>query len=110
MKMKQMCLKVQKHLQKLADDRLIALVSDHRLSVRNLALKYEAVRSLKKDEKFIEDNVVLLQELNLYEDDITFEINTVLEQDFHRKAGTQLYLEKMEKKWSVGLQQIGTTI
>ena len=89
---------VQKHLQKLADDRLIALVSDHRLSVRNLALKYEAVRSLKKDEKFIEDNVVLLQELNLYEDDITFEINTVLEQDFSPESqNTSVFGENGEK-------------
>ena len=91
-------IEVQKHLQKLADDRLIALVSDHKLSVRNLALKYEAVRSLKKDEKFIEDNVVLLQELNLYEDDITFEINTVLEQDFSPESqNTSVFGENGEK-------------
>lgn len=74
--------KIQKHLQQLSDDRLVVLVSEHKLSVRELALKYEAVDSLKKDEKFIEDNVVLLQELNLYEEDIAFEINTVLERDF----------------------------
>ncbi len=53
----------------------------------------------------------LLQELNLYEDDITFEINTVLDRIFHRKAkNTSVFGENGEKKWSVGLQQIGTTI
>ena len=72
----------QQHLQELTDDRLIALVSKNNLSVCDLVLKYEAVNSLKKDEKFIEDNIVLLQELNLYEEDISFEINSALEQDF----------------------------
>lgn len=79
--------KIQKHLADLSDNRLIVLVSKRKLSVRKLALKYEAVNSLKKDEKFMEDNIVLLQELNLYEEDIVFEINTVLEHDFLPEGG-----------------------
>ena len=41
---------------------------------------------------------MLLQELNLYEDDITFEINTVLEQDFSPESrNTAVFGENGEK-------------
>lgn len=74
--------KVQEHLKELQDERLVILLSEKNFSMREKVLKYEAVHALRKDGKFIEDNAVLLQELKLYEEDLAFEINAALEQDY----------------------------
>ncbi len=73
---------VQRQLDRLGDIRVLALVSENAFSLGELLLKYEAVRALKHDSKFIEENILLLQELQLCEEDIAFEINARMEADF----------------------------
>jgi hypothetical protein len=73
---------VQEHLNQLSDPRLVVLVSEKPLHQRELILKYEAVMMLEQDAGFIEENKVLLQELILCENDIAFEINARLEENF----------------------------
>ena len=70
---------IQKQLDKLADKRILVLVSDQRFDKEELLLRYQAVMTLKGDKRFIEENEVLLQELELCVEDIRFEINIYLE-------------------------------
>ena len=65
---------IQKQLDKLADKRILVLVSDQRFDKEELLLRYQAVMTLKGDKRFIEENEVLLQELELCAEDIRFEI------------------------------------
>lgn len=74
--------RLQSHLDSLNDERVILLVSEKIFEAETLMERYEAVRGLKQDEKFIEGNQVLLQELALYEEDIAFEINAVVEKNY----------------------------
>lgn len=79
--------RVKEQLEKLGDIRILALVSDHGFSFGELLLKYEAVRALMCDDGFIEENVLLLQELELCGEDIAFEINARMEEDFLAENG-----------------------
>ena len=79
--------KVEEQLERLGDIRILALVSDNGFSLGELLLKYEAVRALQSDAGFIEENVLLLQELELCGEDIAFEINARMEEDFLAENG-----------------------
>ena len=73
---------VQQHLEELGDIRVLALLSELPFTQRENLVRLSAIETLKKDEGFIEDNDVLLQELYLYEEDLIFEINAALEEAF----------------------------
>lgn len=94
--------RVEAQLEKLGDIRILALVSDNGFSLGELLLKYEAVRALKCDAGFIEENVLLLQELELCGEDIAFEINARMEEDFLAQNGhvTVLRVGKKPKRCS----------
>ena len=74
--------RIRTHLETLQDKRVLALVSDHAFSQRENLTRLAAIQMLKKDETFVSENDVLLQELYLYEEDLIFEINVALEEDF----------------------------
>lgn len=93
---------VRQQLERLGDIRIIALVSDRGFSLGELLLKYEAVRALKCDSKFIEENVLLLQELELCEEDIAFEINARMEADFLAENGNATVLRVGRKPQKYG--------
>lgn len=64
------------------DDRIVVVIPDRIFSqVPNLR-RLAAIESLREQPQFIEENVVLQQELELYAEDIIFEINATLEEDF----------------------------
>lgn len=84
---------IQKQLDHLGDTRVVVLVSDVGFSLEELLLKYEAVQALKCDPKFIEENILLLQELDLCAEDIAFEINARMEQDFLSENGKVTVLQ-----------------
>lgn len=84
---------VQRQLERLGDVRVLALVSDNEFSIEELLLKYEAVQALKCDPKFIEENILLLQELELCAEDIAFEVNARMEQDFLSENGSVTVLQ-----------------
>ncbi len=73
---------VQQHLEELGDIRVLALLSELSFTQRENVVRLSAIETLKKDENFLEDNDVLLQELYLYEEDLIFEINAALEEAF----------------------------
>lgn len=64
------------------DNRIVVVVPDKVFSqVPNLR-RLAAIESLQEQPQFIEENIVLQQELELYAEDIIFEINATLEEDF----------------------------
>lgn len=73
---------------RLFDNRIVVVVPDKTFSqVFNLR-RLAAIESLQGQPQFIEDNIVLQQELELYAEDIIFEINATLEEDFAPGNGT----------------------
>lgn len=94
--------RVKEQLEKLGDIRILALVSDHGFSLGELLLKYEAVRALMCDDGFIEENVLLLQELELCGEDIAFEINARMEEDFLAENGQVTVLRVGEEPCKCG--------
>lgn len=89
---------IQKQLDKLADKRILVLVSDQRFDKEELLLRYQAVMTLKGDKRFIEENEVLLQELELCVEDIRFEINIYLEEHYLPESGKVIVLQTQKKK------------
>lgn len=85
--------KIKSHLNELGDIRLIVLVNVKPTDVEELLLKYNAVHALKADAGFIEENEILLQELELYEEDLSFEINAMIEQDYLPEYGNAQVLQ-----------------
>ena len=72
---------------RLADDRIVVLVT-HGVFDRGGSLRrYIAAQSLIKDKSFIEDNLVLEKELINYCDDISYEINRYLETAYNPESG-----------------------
>ncbi len=88
--------KIKEHLKALSDVRLVVLVNLKPANVEPLLLKYNAVHSLKNDTAFIDGNEILLQELELYEEDLSFEINAMLEQDYLPECGNVNILQPYE--------------
>lgn len=95
--------RIQRHLDELGDVRLLVMISTHAFFQEENLCKLESVRALKTNEKFIDGNEVLVQELNLYEEDLVFEINASLEEDFLPENHNVVILQK-EK-----LEQVGTS-
>lgn len=73
---------LQAHLDELGDGRVLLFLSDQSFAQRENLNRLQAIRTLKKDETFIDGNEVLLQELYLYEEDLVFEINVAIEENF----------------------------
>lgn len=91
---------IQQQLDKLADKRILVLVSGQSFEKEELLLRYQAVMVLKGDKRFIEENEILLQELELCAEDIRFEINIYLEEHYLPESGkvTILMAEKEKQK------------
>jgi len=71
----------------LSDDRVVVLCPSMSFGQEENIKKLLAVRKLKEDSDFIESNKVLMQELELYEEDILFEINARIEQLYMPQNG-----------------------
>lgn len=74
--------KVQRKMEELQDDRIVALLPEHPFDKTDSLKRLAAIHSLKEQPKLKEENKVLLRELELYEEDIQFEVNVSLERDF----------------------------
>lgn len=64
------------------DNRIVVVVPDKVFSQVSNLRRLAAIESLQEQPQFIEENIVLQQELELYAEDIIFEINATLEEDF----------------------------
>ena len=70
------------HLQELQDKRVLVIYPDEMFVQTKLLKKIMAIQMLKQSEEFLENNKALEQELGLYEEDLTFELNVWLEHYF----------------------------
>lgn len=75
------------HLRELNDERIIVLLPKEEFLLEQALLRLAAIRSLAQNDTFIEDNKVLRQELDLYEEDIRYEVNEKLKRDFMPENG-----------------------
>lgn len=95
------------HLQELGDPRLVVIYPEEMFRQVLLLKKIIAIEMLKHSEEFMENNKVLEQELNLYEEDLVFELNVWLEQyfmPFHGKCHV-LCTRKLYEKAEFSLQK-----
>lgn len=90
--------KVLRHLRELGDERIIVLLPKEEFVSEWALLRLAAVRSLAQDEHFIEENKALRQELDLYEEDIRYEVNERLKRDFMPENGGCYVLHTSRKE------------
>lgn len=69
-------------LEALGDPRILVVLPEEKFSQQENIEKLLAICDLKEDTVFLEENKALIQELSIYEEDLRFEINAALEQDF----------------------------
>lgn len=73
---------IKEHTQRLQEERIVVLVPQNTFSQTENLKRLLAVGALQENESLIEENKVLLQELKLYQEDLSFEINVALEESF----------------------------
>lgn len=88
--------RIRAHVEKLQEPRLVVLVSKNAFPLRHVVKRLEAVWALGTDPRFQTEHEVLEQELRLYEEDLTFEINGVLERDFLPEGGNTYIIQDGE--------------
>lgn len=90
---------VKKHLQELADDRLVVVCPKEKLKIQKQLKDYEIVHELKDNEVFANNNAVLMRELPLLIEDLTVDIENVLSALYDDESGTRIlrYSEKDHK-------------
>ena len=79
--------KIIHQVNKLNDKRIVVIYPENRFVQDKNIRKLLAVKQLIKNDRFIEDNQVLLSELKLYEEDLIFEINSFLEKSYMPENG-----------------------
>lgn len=84
---------LQQHLERLKDERILLLVSEKKFALDALLKRYEAVEKLMQEEALVDENKILLQELNLNKEDIAFEINSWMEENYLPENGNVLILQ-----------------
>lgn len=87
---------VKRKTAELSDSRVVVLYPQEEVLLESLVKKILAVRSLKEDKEFLEDNKALERELSMYEEDLLFECNADLEQEFLPMYGKCLVLHETE--------------
>lgn len=85
-------------LEELGDPRILVVLPDGKFAQQENIEKLLAICDLKEDSDFLVENRALLQELSLYEEDLRFEINAALEQDFFPLHGKCRFYHKKENK------------
>lgn len=92
---------VKAHFEELNDKRLILLIPTLTFDKEPLLRRLMAVQKLAGEESFLENNKVLAQELELYQEDLLFELNVYLEQCYLPERGNceVVYEGKVEKEY-----------
>lgn len=72
--------KIIEHLKELQDERVVVIYPKQSFLLTDILRKILSIHYLKHSSEFMEENKALEQELNLYEEDLLFELNAQLEQ------------------------------
>ncbi|MDD5936767.1 MAG: hypothetical protein PUC65_14575 [Clostridiales bacterium] len=79
------------HITELADDRIIVITSNRSLNINHLLDRYMAILKLKSDPDFMADNSVLMEEIEMYEEDIVHDVQLEIQSTFDLSlAGTRV--------------------
>ena len=78
---------VKEILQRLNDPRLIVVLPKQAFALEQKIRRFQVVKKLLADASFLEENRVLEQELELYQEDLMYEINHALEQQYLPENG-----------------------
>ncbi len=78
---------LQQKTDSLKDERIVVLAPIRTFDKTDCLRRFAAISSLRAQPRFAEENRVLLRELELYEEDIVFEVNAAMERDFIPGAG-----------------------
>ena len=92
---------IKTHLEKLNDKRLVLLIPKLEFDKETLLRRLMAVRKLAEEDTFLENNRLLVQELELYQEDLLFELNVYLEQCYLPEHGNceVVYEGNVEKQY-----------
>ena len=83
--------RIKKHLVDLADDRLIVVCPKDKLKIQKQLKDYEIVQELKSNQVFTNNNAVLKRELPLMLEDLTVEIENILQTVYDDESGTKVF-------------------
>nr|WP_295683810.1 hypothetical protein [uncultured Lachnoclostridium sp.] len=78
---------IESKLKELGDRRIIVLVPQRYFAYRQLVQDFVIIQKLKADNNFVEENKVLVNELELLEEDITFGIDSYIQNSFDSSNG-----------------------
>lgn len=94
------------HLNTWEDERMIVFLPEKEFTLDPLMLRLAAIRSLSGNPQFLEENKVLRQELDLYEEDVRYEMNEKLKRDFMPENGgcRVLHIRKEEPVIHTGME------
>lgn len=103
---------VSKKLKELACEKLVVLHPSKSFNLVKLIQNYEIIQELKNDVVFIENNKVLRNELNIFEEDISNEVLTYLNNAYEIQKGckTFYYKEGQSFKWEHNLNKLADYI
>ena len=79
--------KIEELIQKLQDERVVILNPCENFKGQNLIEQYEAIHKLRKDHEFIDENKAIITELEIYQQDLYFEINSMVEDTYQIENG-----------------------
>lgn len=99
-------IQISRHLEELKEERIVLLLPEEPFEKTELVKKILAVKELLSSEEFLENNKALEQECRLYEEDLTFELQSYLEGlylPFHQKT----YVMHKGHIWEPGYYQNG---
>lgn len=86
------------HLRELREDRIIVLLPKTPFEKTELVKKILAVKELVSSDEFLENNKALEQECKLYEEDLTFELQSYLE-EMYLPQNQQTYVLHKDNIW-----------
>lgn len=78
---------IEDKLRELSDRRLVVLAPQKYFEYRQLVQDFVIIQRLKADNEFVEENKVLINELELFEEDITFGIDSYIQNSFDTNNG-----------------------
>lgn len=84
-------IKIEKHVEKLNCERLIAVCPNRRFTLHKQALDYEIIQDLKRNSSFTADNEVLKRELPILEEDLSKELEGFLYEMYDADASCHLF-------------------
>lgn len=78
---------IEQKLQELDDERIIVLVPKNYYEIKKYVRDYIIIQKMKENNEFMNDNKVLINELELYEEDIIYDIERYLDCSFNAERG-----------------------